>query len=240
MKLLFVRHGQSENNAIWADRQSREGRIADPSITEIGMQQMVYTAQFIDSYLFSELTENASGADRPTFDRVYLFCSLMERSIQSAEIIAQRLKLPLLGHLDIHENGGLYEHDPVTDEPIGISGMSKKEFKKKYPKLVLPEGMNVSGWWNRAYETREIREVRASRLIAELKNNYTAGNNCLIFVSHGGFYNTFLQCLLGINAADIWFELYNGAVTLIELTGEGGVNLIYNNRFDFLPAGLLT
>ena len=239
MKLLFVRHGQSENNAIWADQQSREGRVADPLITEIGTQQMVYTAQFIDSYLSGELLENTGGS-QPDVDRVYLFCSLMERSIQSGEIIAQRLNLPLLGHLHIHENGGLYEHDPVTDDPVGIPGMTRAEMKGKYPLLVQPEGMNASGWWNRAYEARELRVERAARVIAELRSKYAAGNNCLIFVSHGGFYNTFLRNLLVASVVDAWFELYNGAVTLLEFSGEGGVNCMYNNRFDFLPPGLIT
>lgn len=239
MKLLFVRHGQSENNAIWADHQSREGRVADPLVTEIGTQQMVYSAQFIDSYLSGELLEN-TGSSQPAIDHVYLFCSLMERAIQSGEIIAQRLKLPLLGHLDIHENGGLYDHDPVTDEPVGIPGMSKADMKRKYHQLVQPEGMNGNGWWNRGYEARELREGRAGRVITELKNKYAAGNNCLIFVSHGGFYNTFLRTLLVASGADIWFELYNGAVTLLEFSGEGGVNLMFNNRYDFMPPGLIT
>lgn len=238
MKLLFVRHGQSENNAIWADQQSREGRVADPLITEMGTQQMVYTAQFIDSYLSGELLENQGS--RPEFDRVFLFCSLMERSIQSGEIIAMRLNLPLLGHTDIHENGGLYTHDPVTDEPVGIPGLTKAELKKKYPKLVQPQDMNSSGWWNRAYEARELREERANRVIADLKNKYVSGENCLIFVSHGGFYNTFLRVLLEAASADAWFELYNGAVTLLDFNSEGGVNLMFNNRFDFLPTGLIT
>jgi len=239
MKLVFVRHGQSENNAIWADQQSREGRVADPLITEIGTQQMVYTAQFLDSFLSGELVEN-TGSNQPHNDRIFLFCSLMERSIQSGEIIAQRLNLPLLGHPDIHENGGLYEHDPITDEPVGIPGMTKAEMKKKYPLLVQPQGMNPEGWWNRGYEARELRQERAARVIADLKHKYAAGENCLIFVSHGGFYNTFLRVLLEADSADAWFELYNGAVTLIEINAEGGVNLIYNNRFDFLPSGLIT
>ncbi len=240
MNLLFIRHGQSENNAIWADNRSREGRVPDPIITGIGTQQMVYTAQFLESYLAGELNQNPGVGSVPAFDRFYLFCSLMERSIQSGEIISQRLNIPLLGHMDIHENGGLYDHDPVTDEPKGMPGLSKNELNKKYPGLVLPEGMNSSGWWNRGYENRDLSELRAGRVVSELRNKYASDNSCLVFISHGGFYNTFIHQLLGSANGDAWFELFNGALTLLEFGENGSVNFLYNNRFDFLPDDKIT
>lgn len=57
---------------------------------------------------------------------------------------------------------------------------------------------------------------------------------------HGGFYNYFLKTLLGIGPnADIWFVMNNAAITRIDFT-EGETRLIYQNRLDHLPTGLIT
>lgn len=44
MRIFFVRHGQSENNALWARTQSHHGRVPDPELTETGKRQLAYTA----------------------------------------------------------------------------------------------------------------------------------------------------------------------------------------------------
>ena len=50
MKLFFVRHGQSENNALWSDTQSNLNRVSDPQLTEIGRKQVEASAEFLIFY----------------------------------------------------------------------------------------------------------------------------------------------------------------------------------------------
>ena len=164
----------------------------------------------------------------------------MERSIQSGLIIAERLNLPLVADLDIHENGGIYNHDPQTDEPIGIPGKDHAFFQANYPKLVLPKEMNSTGWWNRPFENREVYAERARRVVATLKERHGSSGDTLILVSHGGFYNYFLSAVLNIQRPEhVWFELFNGAVTLINYDGENA-EIMYCNRYSFMPTELVS
>ena len=62
-------------------------------------------------------------------EEIRIYCSLMDRAIQSGLIISQKLSLPLNAHLDIHENGGLYSEDPMTSERTGVPGRNPKELQ---------------------------------------------------------------------------------------------------------------
>lgn len=241
MRIFFVRHGQSENNALWARTQSRKGRLADPLITELGKRQLTYSAQFLDYCLTGDIS---AGNDPSCYAMesgvVYLFCSLMERSVQSGQIIAERLNLPLMANLDIHENGGIYNRDRRKDEAVGIPGKDRAFFEANYPKLVLPKEMNSAGWWNRPFETREVYAERARQVVKTLKERHGSSGDTIILVSHGGFYNYFLSAVLNIQRPDhVWFELFNGAATLINFDGENA-NIMYCNRYSFMPTELVS
>lgn len=240
MQVFFVRHGQSENNAIWARTQTGEGRVPDPLITEIGKRQMGYTAQFLDFCLTPDISREADPSCVFDSANVYLYCSLMERSIQSGLIIRERLNISLQANLDIHENGGIYHHDPETNEPVGETGKSKSYFEINYPDLKLPEGVPEGGWWDRDYETREQRKKRAERALDVIKERHANTSDSIILVSHGGFYNYFLRAVFAAESPDhTWFELFNGAITLFYFE-EDFVKIFYNNRFDFIPTELVT
>lgn len=241
MRIFFVRHGQSENNALWARTQSRKGRVADPVITDLGSRQLTYSAQFLDYCLTGDIS---SGSD-PSCSAiesgvVYLFCSLMERSVQSGQIISERLNLPLVADLDIHENGGIYDRNPETDEAVGLPGKDHAFFEANYPDLVLPKEMHAKGWWNRPFETREVYAERARRVVRTLRERHGGSGDTIILVSHGGFYNYFLSAVLNIQRPEhIWFELFNGAVTLINMNNENA-EIMYCNRYSFMPTDLVS
>ena len=240
MRIFFVRHGQSENNLLWARTQSRKGRLADPVITDLGKRQLAYTAQFLDYCLTGDISAGCDPCCCTESGVVYLFCSLMERSVQSGRIIAERLNLPLVADLDIHENGGIYDRNPETDEPIGKPGKNRAFFEANYPELVLPKEMRSDGWWNRSFETREVYAERARRVVATLKERHGASGDTIILVSHGGFYNYFLSAVLNIKRPDhVWFELFNGAVTLINYDGDSA-SVMYANRYGFMPTELVS
>ncbi len=240
MRLFFIRHGQSENNALWANTQSSLDRVSDPRLTATGKKQVKAAAAYLIKLLNPD---NGDSAD-PSFvfqgKEILLYCSLMERAIESGLIIANKLSLPLRGHLDIHENGGLYLEDPLTAERMGEAGRLPDDFKNKFPDLILPDGINPAGWWSRPFEERETRRERSKKVVNDLINRFGNSATTVIFVSHVGFYNYFLRAILELgNDTKIWFDLNNAAITLFEFN-EGFVNLVFCNRSDFMPKGLVT
>ena len=79
MKLFLVRHAQSENNVLWGKfgTDDLESRSADPKITDTGHQQASLLAKHL-------LEKNLIPKDDPV-NGARLYCSLMTRSIQTAE-----------------------------------------------------------------------------------------------------------------------------------------------------------
>ena len=234
MRLFFIRHGQSENNALWARAHSNVDRVSDPQLTPTGRKQIEATALFLEKSLETDPSLGYKSGD------VHIYCSLMDRAIQSGLIIANRLSLPLHAQLDIHENGGLYLEDPLTTERTGEHGRSLADLKTTYPNLILSDGINVSGWWNRPFEDRDSRRIRAKKVLNDITNRFGKSNALVIFISHGGFYNYFLRSLLELrDDTEIWFDLFNAAITLFEFSDDF-INLVYCNRFDFIPEELVT
>jgi 2,3-bisphosphoglycerate-dependent phosphoglycerate mutase len=241
MRIFFIRHGQSENNELWARTQTHYGRVPDPGLTDLGKRQLAYTAQFLDYCLSGD---NGSSNDPSCLSMetgvVYLFCSLMERSIQSGLIISERLNLPLVAYMDIHETGGIFSYNPETEESLGMSGNTPSYLQAQYPNLVLPKDLTPNGWWDKPFEKREESDQRAKRLINTLKERHGDSGDTIIMVSHGGFYNHFMWEALGIQRPEhAWFELYNGAVTLINFEDDTA-NVVYCNRYSFLPNEIVT
>lgn len=240
MRLFFVRHGQSENNALWAQSLSYNGRVSDPQLTNIGKQQIEHTARFLDYCLTSD---SQSIHDPSCFfesGKIHLYCSLMERSIQSGLIISERLNAKLKALVDVHEKGGIYHFDEISAEPVGESGYGRTFFENKYPDLILPEEVNCDGWWNKEYETSAQSKIRAKKVMEFLLINHGKSDDSVIFISHGGFYNELLGVLFGDHSKqDCWFELFNGAVSLFHFE-DGFIKIYFSNCYDFIPAELVT
>lgn len=240
MKLFLVRHGQSENNALWSDTKSNLNRVSDPQLTEIGRKQVQASADFLNSILKKDDHKSGDQSFKYDGENIRIYCSLMDRAIQSGLIISQKLSLPLNAHLDIHENGGLYFEDLLTTERTGVPGRNPEDLLVRYPDLILPEGINPEGWWNRPFEEREIRRMRAKRVLNELKDRYGNSDAILIVITHGGFYNYLLRAAFELqDDTNVWFDLFNAAITLIEISDDL-INLIYCNRYDFIPKEIVT
>jgi len=242
MRIFFVRHGQSDNNALWARTQSHYGRVPDPALTALGKRQLAYTAQFLDYCLSGE---NGFAGD-PSYAStesgvVYLFCSLMERSIQSGVIIADRLNLPLVAYPDIHETGGIFSYDPDNEEYTGMVGSTPAFLQNRNPELLFPKEIEMNkGWWDKPFEKNEDSTTRAKRLVDTLKERHLESADTVILVSHGGFYNHFMWQVLGIQRPErTWFELFNGAITLVDLDEERS-SVVYCNRYSFMPTEIVT
>lgn len=225
MQFYFIRHGQSENNALWLRTGSEEGRSDDPGLTDLGRRQAEALAQFL-------LTADLGIT--------HLYTSLMIRAVATGAILAEALDLPLLAWEDLHEVGGIYLEDKATGERVGRAGASRAYFTAHYPRLVLPESVAEAGWWNRPFEEREQRPARARRFWAELKARHGATDDRVAVIGHGGFYNHLLAVLLDMPTREgYWFVLHNTAMSRLDFH-DRGVDLVYLNRTDHLPSGWLT
>ena len=68
MQFYFIRHGQSENNALWERGGPQGDRRADPELTELGHVQAQHLARFLaQNCVPCELSEEGGyGAAAPS------------------------------------------------------------------------------------------------------------------------------------------------------------------------------
>jgi 2,3-bisphosphoglycerate-dependent phosphoglycerate mutase len=249
MELYIIRHAQSENNALWAETGTSDGRQPDPSITDIGHQQAQLLANFlVNGDPEGEPNSFAQRHNRGGFGLTHLYTSLMVRSIVTASYVAERTGLPLTGWLDIHERGGLHQTDPATGEEIGEAGPNRAFFADNHPALVLPPEIGEQGWWGQPPEDVESSYPRALRVWETLQHRHGGTDDHVAIISHGGFFQSLLMTLLGMDdtsvwksaiAGQIWFGMSNTAISRVELTNGNGV-VRYINRVDHLPSHLIT
>jgi 2,3-bisphosphoglycerate-dependent phosphoglycerate mutase len=245
MQLYFIRHGQSQNNASWDRYGDGYPRVEDPELTEIGVRQADLVARFLSQGSASKKREERSGGAAPDLRNVngfaftHLYTSLMVRAAATGMAIAKAIDLPLVAWRDLHEVGGIFLRNPGTGESEGLPGHDRDYFEQHYPGLILPSDVDHSGWWNRPFEEREERPLRARRFLDELLSRHGGTDDRVAVVSHGGFYNYLLLAILGLSRQDgIWFMMNNAAITRIDFSEE--VRFIYVNRTDFLPDNLVT
>jgi 2,3-bisphosphoglycerate-dependent phosphoglycerate mutase len=240
MYLYFIRHGQSENNALWAETNSTEGRNHDPELTQLGKEQASFLAAYFKGAKEAIDREGEAYPYQKPIRLTHIYCSLMLRAVATGYILSQALNLPLLGLGDVFETGGVYQRDPDTGLKVGLPGYGKAFFSENYPNLVLPESMNPEGWWSRDFEQIEERPERARRALKNILDLHGGSDDRVALISHGGFYNLFMKALLGMpEQSDHWFTLNNTGITLVHFTEEW-VQLAFCNRTDFLPARLIT
>jgi 2,3-bisphosphoglycerate-dependent phosphoglycerate mutase len=237
MQLYFVRHAQSENNALWDQTGSNDGRNEDPKLTEIGKQQAERVAEFLANHGSPEYRDML---DMRGFRLTHLYSSLMERSVMTGTAISKATGVPLQGWVDLHETGGIFLWDEEKEERVGLPGKTRAFFKTRYPEFMLPENVPDDGWWNRPFELDEEQLPRAQRVIQRLLDNHGDTEDRVAIVSHGGFFNVFLTALLHLKVEQhTWFSINNTGITRIDFR-PSGIFIVYSNRVDFLPPNLIT
>ncbi len=230
MRILFIRHAQSTNNLLWDQTGSSDGRSSDPPLTDLGLKQANALCDHFERYLLA----NTDG-QVPDLNEIVLYSSLMWRSLQTAQPISEKYNLPIHGLRDLHEVGGVYLKDPETELNIGLPGKKPSELKIAYPRLQFVEELNAQGWYNASYETDEQAHVRARRVVGWLMDQYRYTNKTAVLVSHGAFFNYFMNELLKITPPyQGWFVMNNTGVTQIEVEEEE-IYILFTNRTDHLP-----
>lgn len=240
MQFYFIRHAQSENNLLYAQTGSQEGRSEDAELTEVGWQQAERLAEFLRRPGRRPAGGDHDGQNVGGFEFSHLYCSLMLRSVATGTVLARALDLPLVAWEDLHEVGGIHVTDKSTGERIGQAGKPRSYFERHHPDLILPESLGEEGWWNRPYEDREQRPLRARRVLDELLARHGQSDDRVAVVSHGGFYNHLMQAILNLPEREgYWFAMNNAAMTRIDF-GDDYIWMQYLNRVDFMPTVLIT
>ncbi len=242
MQLFLIRHGQSANNVIWKQTLFYEDRVPDPRLTETGCRQAKMLAHFLATHGEPAAVDGADPQNVGGFAITHLYCSLMERAIETGEILSRRLGLPLVAWPEIHEGGGLFRQDAGNGERSGVEGPGREYFESNHPELALPHSVGADGWWNRPHEELPELLTRARRVREDLLQRHATSAHRVALITHGGFYHFFLCELLNIASPEErahWFHLNNGGISHISFA-ERRIRVNYLNRLDFLPAELIT
>ncbi len=247
MQLYLIRHAQSENNALWARTQSENGRSPDPLLTETGHQQAAKLAHFLAQTNVTIPADVTDVYNHNGFPFTHLYCSLMERAVQTGMYIAEAKQMPLIAWEMIHEWGGIFENDPENDVRRGLPGANRAFFEEHYPLLVLPEELGEAGWWNRPFEPREDSYGRARQFLHLLDERHGDTDDQVAIVTHGGFFYSFMFALLNGAAAPahlqnnrpVYFAINNASITRVDFMDDR-TRLVYLNRIDYLPPELIT
>lgn len=238
MRLYFIRHGQSVNNALWDATRSDVGRSDDPELTALGHEQARLLAEYV---LRTDAQARANGKHgqpkRDFFGITHVYTSLMVRSVATASYLAQALDLPLMGWPEIHECGGIYSE--TEEERVGGPGKTRAFFTENFAHLHLPETVTEEGWYNRPFEEDEDRPLRARKVLETLFERHGDTQDVVALVSHAGFYNELVRVIFEIPRGNKWFGMYNTAVSRIEFR-DGERVLLYHNRTEHLPDHSIT
>lgn len=248
MQLYFIRHGQSQNNAIWDENAYDATRVSDPTLTSKGIQQAELLAEFLAQGNPSGQSGWMDPQNRAGFGLTHVYCSLMERAIQTGTIISDRLGIPLIAHKDMHEVGGIYLDRLVDDQPMVTieHGHTPAYLQEHYPRLKLATPIKENGWWLGGREQRPRRISRARRVIEFLKQQHGNTQDRVAVITHGAFFSYIFRVLFNLDVdypgdrGLPYFIVHNNCgLTRMELDASN-VTLYYLNRTDFLPDDLIT
>jgi len=249
MELYFIRHGQSENNALYGEVDYDMGnRRSDPKLTDLGQRQAQLAADFFLRAAQSAPCMRTGWQNRAEYGLTHLYCSLMERAAQTGTIFARTLNVPLFGVPDLHEVGGIY-YDEIIDGVSSIRiehGFTPAYLQESYPLLNLLEPIPAEGWWKGGREERAARVPRALRMLDLLFARHGNTENRVGVITHGGFFTCFFRAIFGLDLDEpnqhllpYQIELNNCAITRFSIQ-EARYLLVYHNRTDFLPDDLVT
>lgn len=249
MQLYFIRHAQSTNNARWESGEFTDNpRVSDPPLTAKGILQAQTLAKELSKNNPDIKTHFLDQQNRKNYGITHVYCSLMERAVQTGTIIAQHLGIPIMALPDCHEVGGIYLERLVDGEPV-ISmeyGLTANYLKQTYPMVRLEHEIGEKGWWPGGKEDRNLVAQRATRVIDFIHHRHGDTDDRVAIITHGGFFNYLFRALIKcemVLAPDQRYPyrfMYNNCgITRFDMPDEM-VQLIYHNKTDFLPDDLIT
>ena len=247
MKLYLIRHAESANNALWSSGGDfAPGRVADPEITSTGHIQ----AQLLGDHSVASGVEPRQHpfeeARHTEYCFTHLYCSLMTRSLQTANYIHQACKLKPKALLDIFERMGLYDVDEAGKH-FGVEGPGRAYFEDKFPDVLLPDTLTEKGWWNRSVETDSEFFARVASSLESIIDHHSGKDDRVAMVVHGDYIDQAVNHLMEVprkkhNYATPWvanWVTHNTSISRIDIDDRGR-NVVYLNRIDHLSSPHIT
>jgi 2,3-bisphosphoglycerate-dependent phosphoglycerate mutase len=246
VKLYLIRHAESANNAIYSSNGDESGRSPDPEITKIGHKQAATLGKHLGNPFGEPRQHPLEKVDDHHFGLTHLYCSLMSRSILTSGYIAEACNLQRVAHPDIFEKGGIYQQHPDGSRE-GLLGADRSYFEKRFPDLILPDGLNADGWYSRPAESEAVFLERMRRVVVDIRERHEDSDDIVGMVVHGDFIDQFVNELMGVerkpqNYSSPWvanWAFHNTSVSRIDFR-NGSQTILYLNRIDHLPAELIT
>lgn len=244
MKLFIVRHAQSTNNAL-ADQRNRS---KDPTLTELGVQQAEIVAEhlavgFNPGYVVGVSEEDTHARKKRGYNITRLYCSAMQRALETAQPIGQALGLAPEIWIDIHEHGGIFLEYDDGRGIVGYPGKTRSQILAEFPNYVLPDEITEEGWWNPDWgmEDWPTCQSRAIRVANTLREWSKTNRDNIAIVSHGGFIDALLKALTSqLPGPHLFYHHYNTGITRVDFREDGRVDIRHINRFDHLPPELIS
>jgi 2,3-bisphosphoglycerate-dependent phosphoglycerate mutase len=236
MRFYFIRHAQSENNALWDRTGSDKDRKVDPGLTEVGIEQARKVAQFI-----AEQHDPQNGmSPQVGFGITHIYCSPMYRAMATADPIGKALHLKPRVWVDLHECGGMFLENKVTNEKEPHPGMNRSQMEAQFPWIETSDEIKDDGWWNKSWESEENRPVRARRVLYQLLTLHKNTRDVVAIVSHGAFYMHFIAALLDLERIKpVWFLMNNTGITRVEFYADE-TTLVFHNFVGHLTPELIS
>ena len=153
--MMMVRHGQSEFNVIYAQTRKDPG-IRDPKLTDLGKQQARDAAKTLRLF---ELTR--------------IVASPFWRTLETAELIAEELDLPVTVNPVVHE------HAAFTSD----LGTPTARLRDRFPHVRFGDLEEM--WWPDFVEELHHVDARARRFRDWARE--TEPRHDILVVSHWGF-----------------------------------------------------
>jgi 2,3-bisphosphoglycerate-dependent phosphoglycerate mutase len=221
--VYLIRHGQSVNNAKSPDAR----HIPDAPLTEQGHKQAALAAK----YLANE-------------GITHLYCSPLQRTLQTTQPIAEALGLTPEVWPDICEHGGAV-YKQAEDDWVNLPGMTRSEILARFD-YHLPDTITEEGWWrhNDGLETRELCYARGRKVAEALAQRaQTIPDDALALVTHGTFSDALVRGILHFpDDTSTYFDYQNTGITKISYPHPDAewqnVALMYHNRVEHLPPEL--
>lgn len=254
MRVLLIRHAQSQNNVIAREERSVPGRsrkearaafekrrYEDPMLSELGSAQ----AESLGEWLATDPLL-APFAD----ERVDVLCSPMQRTMLTARPLLKAFP-SWRGHVDerLYETGGIFTTDEHGVDTAG-TGMTAAQLRDRFPEFEPSEHIvhrGELGWYHLDHrETRAEMAERMGRVAAWLGERARAADAppLLVLVVHGDFLDELLKLLLGSKGR---FMHYNTAQTYLELEaaprgdeGLGRATMYFVNRAEHVGSAART
>jgi probable phosphoglycerate mutase len=197
MLLLCVRHGQSQLNA--------EGRLqgqSDSGLTALGQRQSLAVAEVL----------RAEAVDA-------LYCSPLQRAMETAQPIADALGLPIQTDPRLMEiNAGSLQNQLLA------------ELDRLYPEVMTRWHSGDPDYRFPDGESRRDLMRRGGEAFAAMRQ---AGHRRVVVVAHGALLVAAIKAVVGLPPQENPFSLHNCSITRLEWD-DGQARLVSVNEIDHL------